>query len=119
MKPVLHSVGTWSHPNLRTWNPAAVDCVAEELTLSIGPKGGKTADTFYLRLATPRGLTELDDRDGIISAGMLLVIREYDFAVVSEWLHATVSGCEASTWQACVERLRRYFRWEYEEYKEV
>ena len=114
MKLVLHGIGTWEHPNLRTWAPIDPETIAEELTLTIGPKDKKGSDDFFVRLATPGGLNNLNDSNGLISVGPLIVIRKYDFQLIFELLQTTVNGCEGASWLDCVENLRRHFRWEYE-----
>lgn len=118
MKLVIRSAGVWGHPNLRTWAPDDPDVFAELVMLDIGPRKGKGADSFTLRVATPAGLDRLEARDGIVATRPLLVMRRYDFDDLWRWIERTVASCEAETWPACVENLRRYFAWEYENYKE-
>lgn len=119
MKLVIRSVGVWGHPNLRTWEPDDPSTIADIVTLDIGLKDKKGADSFTLRVATPAGLDQLEDQDGIIATRPLLVMRRYDYDALWAWLERTVASCEADSWTACVESLRRYFGWEYEDYKEV
>ena len=114
MKLVIHSVGSWDHANLRSWHPDDPGAIAEELMVTIGPKGERGADTFTLRLATPRGLLGLPGNEGIIATRPLLVIHEYDFQVLWAWLSKTVASCERQTWADCVGELRLYFVWEFE-----
>ena len=114
MKLVVHSVECWGHKNMRTWEPADPADVAEEIMVDIGPKGKKGADTFTLKVATPKGLGRLLAKDGIIATRPLLVVDRYDFAVLWRWLEATVTACERDTWESSVSELRVYFLWEYE-----
>lgn len=114
MKLVLHSVGCWGNPNLRTWTPDDPDTIAVELMIDIGEKGKKGADMFTLKLATPKGLLELDSKDGIIATRPLLVMERYDFQLLWDWLQKTIATCERETWLDCVAELRVYFLWEYE-----
>ena len=118
MKLVIRSAGTWDHPNIRTWDPADPRVFAEELRVDIGPRGGKDADSFTIRVATPAGLDALEERDGILANRPLLVMRQYDFENLWRWLETTVEACTADTWPASVENLRRYFNWEYDGYTE-
>ena len=114
MKPVIHSISCWNHPNLRTWEPDDPGVVAEELTLDIGPKGKKSADMFTIRVATPKGLDGLSARDGIIATRPIIVMDRYDYQQLWNWLEKTVASCEGETWQDCVNELRVFFLWEYE-----
>lgn len=122
MKIGIRSAGIWGHPNLRTWEPEDPDVVAESLIVDIGPKARgkvdqgnvKKADMFTLRVATPRGLETLEYKDGILATRPLLVMRRYDYDDLWRWLERTVASCEAETWRECVEKLQRYFHWEYD-----
>ncbi len=118
MNPVIRSAGVWGHPNIRTWQPDDPDTFAVTLMLDIGEKGKKSADTFTLRVATPSGLDQLDEHEGILASRPLLVMRSYDFDELWGWLQTTVAGCEADSWLGCVEKLRLHFDWEYDGYEE-
>lgn len=114
MKLVIRSAAVWGCPNLRQWQPDDPNTIAELVFIDIGPKGKQGADTFTLRVATVAGLAKLDAKDGIVATRPLLVMNRYDFADLWAWLERTVTSCEADSWTACVENLRRYFAWEYE-----
>jgi len=117
MKPIIHQVSCWDHPNVRTWEPLDSADVAEELMLHIGARGTKGADNFTLRVATPTGLSGLPSERGIIATRPLLVMARYDYEDLWSYLEETVKECEAETWLDCVAKLGRYFRWEYEDFK--
>lgn len=78
MKPIIHSVRSYDHPKIRTWEPDDPGNIALMLLLDIGPKGQKRADMFTLRLATPRGLLGLPARNGIVATRPLLVMDRFD-----------------------------------------
>ncbi|WP_394829153.1 Imm8 family immunity protein [Pendulispora albinea] len=118
MKLVIRGHGIVGRGNLRLWQPENPDVVAEYLYVDIGSKPGKGADTFSILVATPAGLDTLEEREGILASRALLVMKRYNFEDLWRWLERTVSKCEAETWNACVEKLRIYFQWEYENYKE-
>lgn len=118
MKLVIRSVGTSAHPNLRTWEPDDREDIATIVIIEIGPRNGKGGDTFMLRLATPEGLRALNADDGVIASRGVLIVPGYDYPELSRWLERTVASCEADTWPQCVEKLRRWFRWEYDDYQE-
>jgi hypothetical protein len=114
LKPVIRSVGVWGYPNIRTWEPDDPSAFAELVQLDVGPKQAKGADSFSLRVATPAGLEALETKDGIVATRPLLVMRRYDYDDLWRWLET----CEAGTWPECVEKLQRYFNWEFEGYQE-
>ncbi len=114
MKLIIKSVFTWEHPNLRTWEPLDPENIAETISIDIGSDKTKGADTFSIRIATPKGLSNLESRDGIIAVRPLIVIDRYDYNYLWSWLVKTVKSCEADTWLSSVEKLRLYFDWEYD-----
>ena len=116
---VIRSVSVWGHPNIRTWEPDDPDTIAEIVTVEIGERSKDLADQFMVKVATPPGLATLELRDGIIATRPLLVMKRYDFDGLWRWLERTVADCEQDSWTHSVEMLQRYFRWEYEGYKEV
>ncbi|MCH9687289.1 MAG: immunity 8 family protein [Deltaproteobacteria bacterium] len=119
MKPVIHGVGTFEHPNLRTFDPDDPGDVAIILEVDIGRRKGKGSDSFALQVVTPRGIARLPVReDGTITSGRILVVPEYDFDFVWIWLESVVEQCTADSWEGCVEKLRRKFDWEFEGYRE-
>ncbi len=87
--------------------------------LDIGPKSEKSCDSFSIRVATPAGLTMLEAKNGVLATRPLLIMQRYDFNDLWSWLESTVEKCEGESWQDCIDNLRRYFDWEYQEYKEV
>ena len=116
MKLVIHSVGTWSHPNIRLWEPDNADDFAITLTVNIGPKGQKGGDDFYIKYATPIGLNHLENPSNILSDRSLIVTKKFDYQELWKWLSETIKSCEKQTWAECVEKLLRYFDWEFENY---
>lgn len=117
IKPVICSIGTWEVPDIWTWRPELPDSVVEELTISIGTELDGGADLFSIVLATPKGLATIEGQDGLIAVGRFLVVHEYDCATVCSWMEDTVAKCCGNSWEECVEKLRVYFGWEYENYQ--
>lgn len=84
--------------------------------LEIGPDNESGADLFDVIVATPRGLANVQAAP-VISERALVVVDEFEWASVVATLEQIVQRCEAGTWPQCCERLMRYFRWEYEDYR--
>lgn len=115
MRLVLHSVATASIRNLRTWSPEDPEVFCETLYLYIGP-GPRSHGTniFTITAATPKGLMARGAVNNIICEGPMLIIQVYDWTTLWSWLDRTVRACLAPTWDESVQRLRRWFRWEYD-----
>jgi hypothetical protein len=84
------------------------------LQVHIGQKPGKGADAFTIRVATPGGLAAGAATHNIVAQAPLLVIKTYDYDDLLAWLEKTVASCQADTWNESVEKLKRYFHWEFE-----
>ncbi|MGU0171012.1 Imm8 family immunity protein [Escherichia coli] len=52
----------------------------------------------------------------MIAARPLVIMDEYNFHELWKWLECIVSSCECDTWLQCVEHLKQYFDWEYDNY---
>ena len=72
-------------------------------------KSAEPASYFSLRVATIAGLESLEANAGVISSGPLLVMTEYSFDELWQWLEATVDSCQAESWSDSVMKLRRHF----------
>jgi len=92
--------------------------VANDVEITIGSKSLKGADIFTIRLVTPAGLETLGSKMGIIATRPLLIMEEYDYENLWNWMEKTLSSCEGETWLDCVAKLKNYFDWEYDDYKE-
>ncbi|CAE6834941.1 hypothetical protein R75465_06442 [Paraburkholderia aspalathi] len=117
MKLIIHSIHAGNGDNLRTWVPENELVVSEFIYISIGEKGKKTGDGFSIRVATPDGLRQLAPENGILATRPLLVMVRYSFGDLWKWLNDVVSSCEGETWIECVENLRIYFNWEFDNYQ--
>ena len=115
---VIHSLSTWEHPKLRVWQPADPTTFAETITAAIGHRTRAGSDDFSLKVATPKGLATMPARAGIIATRPLLVMERYDYDELWQWCEETLARCDGADWKECVEKLRLYFTWEYENYTE-
>jgi len=115
---LLRTLSGWGQPNLRNWSPEDPETIAEWISADIGHRTRQGNDTFSIKVATPAGLKLLEANEGIIAMRPLLVIDRYDFGSLWRWFEATVARCDGPDWSACVEKLRLYFNWEYDDYVE-
>ena len=118
MRLVVYRVFSGEHPELETWVPENPQIVSFFVGVSVGTDGGRGADDFFVRVATPAGLAALEEKNGILAGRPLVVVSHYSYEVVLSWIRAVVAGCEADTWEASVEKLRLYFNWEYDNYNQ-
>jgi hypothetical protein len=115
MKLSIRALYSGNGVAMSKWQPDNEENVCEFICLQIGEKGKKAADEFYIRVATPKGLETFGNDNGIIASRPLLVMARYNFRELREWLEKIILSCEDDIWIRCVERLRYYFSWEYDE----
>lgn len=115
MKLVVHSLWTSSVPNLRRWAPEDPSIYADVVCVDIGTGPvAKGADVFTVTAATPGGLLARKDDSHVLAEGPILILREYSFDALWNWVVDKVDESRADTWEGSVTRLRRWFRWEYD-----
>jgi len=105
--------------DLARWVPDDPQDVLLLVELEIGQGPGSGADLFQIVVATPRGL----DRyrrvrpNPIVFDRGLLVMSAYSCGRFREWLARTVARCDAGNWAESVQLLRRFFSWQYDDYR--
>ncbi len=115
MRPVLANLGSYDHPNLRSFTPEDPAEVAFHMFLDVGRKGQKGTTQFTLFVGTPKGLLALRNEDSnIIKFGKVLIVERYDFDQLQHWAEAKIRACEGSTWEEILDKIRRQFDWEHE-----
>jgi hypothetical protein len=101
------------------WQPGEDGRVCFPLELEIGERGVNGADLFEVIIATPEGLRRLPTSiNGVLSDRAAIVFDKFDWAGMRKVLSEILGACSAETWSESLLRLQRYFRWEYEDYKE-
>ena len=46
-------------------------------------------------------------------------MNNYEWESLFEYCQKTVNRCSSDTWDKVVEKLRRYFKWEYEDHEYI
>ena len=103
--------------NVRVWEPEDPRKFSVMVCVEIGVRGQKLGEQFYIRLATPDGLKAETSENSIICKSPLIVVDSYSYDDIWKLLMETVDLCQSSTWSECLEKLQRYFTWEYEGYE--
>jgi len=106
--------------NVWTWEPNDLNEVYFNLELTIGAKGQDAGDIFQITAATPEGLRNKQKYIPNIQINKLLIImNDYEWESILEYCQKTVHRCSDDTWEKVVEKLCRYFKWEYEDHEYV
>ena len=97
------------------WSPKDKSMVYLTLEIEIG-EVGKAGTLFQTVVATPMGISSQGKTDsGILSDRNLLLVDDYRWEIVEKRLMDIVKKCSANTWDESIQRLQRYFLWEYED----
>ena len=114
MRLTIHGAYTANVRNLRLLCPDDPTIVDDFVSVDVGTGSSKKGwVTFTFRMATPKALAQ-QDPERVFYAGPILLVDEFSYEQVWDWLETTVKSCEAESWHDCIENLRRHFRSEYE-----
>lgn len=90
-----------------------------ELTINaqIGPVGQPSSDSFEIRVCTPKWLQARCDAGEIISGRHTLIVGEFNFPQIRDYLSALCRRCSGKDWTETAQKLSRYALWEFEDYQ--
>lgn len=103
--------------DLRTWSPDLGE-PAILVQLMVGPDGSPGEEAFSLTLCTPEWLAQRAEADGIVDGRYHLVITEYDYRRMEQFLQRRVAACKGTTWSEVAAKVASLGRWEFEDYAE-
>jgi hypothetical protein len=103
--------------DLHSWTPEN-DEFAILLQIIAGPEGSPGEESFDVTLCTPAWVARRVAEAKIIEGRHLLIVSEYSYGLVHDYVSRYVSSCEGRTWQEVAARLARLGRWEFEDYRE-
>ena len=117
---VLKSCNSDDIPSLNAWEPSNLEEVYILLDLAIGVKGEKGADYFQLIVATPEALRQKEfDAQVPVFIEHTLLVNHYNWEMIYIAIKKKIKNCQAKNWEKSVEKLSRYFCWEYEDHSFV
>jgi hypothetical protein len=114
-KPQINS---WHSPDVRevwTWVPASLAEVYYLLEIEIGADS-TAGDLFDLMVVSPQAVLNRM-QEPVLWGRHHLIVVDYNWQTVKAHILEMAARCDAETWEKSVEKLSRYFHWEYEDYK--
>jgi hypothetical protein len=99
--------------------PPVRDDFAFLLQILVGPQDAPGEESFDVFVCTPRWLLHNHQPTDIVEGRHNLIVFEYDFERLSDFITNRVTACEGRTWQELGERIGRLGKWEFEDYNEA
>lgn len=88
------------------------------IEMLIGPKNEEASDIFGINICTPKWLLYNMKEEDIFFARHYLIVKEYDYARIYNYIKKYVDGLTGDTWDEIGLKLSRIGYWEFEDYKE-
>jgi Immunity protein 8 len=104
--------------DLRSWSPPRIDSFAFLLQVLVGPVGGKGEESFDVLVCTPQWLAETLSGDDLLIGRHRLIVKEYSFPRIEQFIRNYVNGCSGDSWEQLAEQVGRLGKWEFEDYRE-
>jgi len=87
------------------------------LQIMAGPNEGEGEESFDVVVCTPEWLRRMHNATDIIAGRHYLIVFEYNYDRLSQYLDEYCSRCAGETWQDVARQLGRLGKWEFEDYK--
>jgi hypothetical protein len=101
--------------DLVDWAPED-DAFAVLVQIMAAPEGSPGEESFDVTVCSPAWVTQLVERGGIIEGRHMLIVANYDYSRLRDYILEYVSSCSGETWQQVAAKLSRLGRWEFEDY---
>jgi hypothetical protein len=110
----MHSPDVHDLESYRPDDPEDVDVFIQVLA---GPADGEGEESFNVQVVTPKALRRLAVESGPMIGRHHVIVLEWNWRVVHDFLVRTFEGQDALTWNELAERLGRIGHWEFEDYR--
>jgi hypothetical protein len=112
MRARLKALRSDAIPDLARWAPPDPARFAVPLVLEVGPLGQRGRERFDLLAVSPRWLEERHRRRGVVLGRGLLLVLEWRYERIRDYLAREVERCGGATWPEVVRRVGRIAEWE-------
>ena len=86
------------------------------LQMMVGPASQAGAESFDITVCTPQWLAEHCPTDAILVGRHHLIVMEYDFARIQNYLRQLIEACVGENWEEVALQVGRLGKWEFEDY---
>jgi len=109
----VHSPDVW---DLQKYQPEVADNFSFLLELSVSTTESEAADNFDIFVCTPEWLKQHHKTDDIVVGRNRLIIFEYNYDRLINFLTKYCSKCSGDTWEEIAEQMSRLAKWEFEDF---
>lgn len=110
----LHSPDIY---DLESYIPLEKENFGFLLQAFIGPKDIEGEESFDIELCTPQWINEKLDKLNIMKGCHLLIVKEYNFTNIRNYINGYVEKCYGENWIDIANQLSAIGRWEFDNYK--
>ncbi len=115
MKAILFS--DEAHGDFSVYEPDDPKNFSCALQLLVGPHNESGMESFQLTLCTPQWLVENHAEEDIVVGKNLLIVFNYDYARILQWLNRYIERCTGETWNEVAKKVGYIGWWEFEDYQ--
>jgi hypothetical protein len=102
--------------DLPSWVPGTDD-FAILVQILAAPQGSPGEESFDVTVCSPAWLTRRTESEHIVNGRHHLVVTQFNYDQLWQYISNYVSSCEGLTWQEVAAKLGRLGRWEFEDYR--
>lgn len=117
MKAVIKFCYSTDVDDLFEYQPEDSDAFGFPLHFIIGPKDAPGEESFDVMVCIPAYLEKNYPVDSVIFGRHLLIVQQYDFNNILDYVAKHVTSLEEDTWEALGEKISRIGKWEFEDYQ--
>jgi Immunity protein 8 len=121
MKPVIRRLHSPDIHDLENWTPepGSEHKFGFLLQVLVGPSDGPGEESFDVVVCTPDWLHAKYPQDAVLSGRDHLIVFEYDFARLRDYIASFAESCGGSSWEDIALKLSRLGHWEFDDYQAV
>jgi hypothetical protein len=103
--------------DFKSFQPEMADDFGFLLQAMIGPTGAYGEESFDFQVCTPKWLERHHGKSAIVAGRHYLLVFEYNFQRLSDFISAFCTACAGGIWQEIAVQLGRLGKWEFEDYQ--
>ena len=74
-------------------------------------------NSFQLTICTPQWLIENYAADDIVVGKDLLIVFDYNYPRIVQWLNRNIERCTGETWEEIAQKIKYIASWEFDAYQ--